>query len=594
MRAELIIVSLLLMFFMPSILPSASAGDVSFVRSYGGFSSDVAFDIFVDSEGIYTVGGTSSFGPNVPNAFLTIFNIDNNHRCSIALDLGLKDEAIAVAVHQDRVYMLGNIFGIDPPNYFIAVFDKQCSLQALRIFNISVNVEIKDLVIEPGNPPLLYIAGGSLNGAYIAKLDSELNIIWAQLFTLHGFKDVAEAVYFSNGRIYVAGSSFDGKSWNMFISVFDSEGKHIATRELINLRSGVAFDIVVLGEDIYLTGSIDYPDRYDEVILVKLDLSLTVQWARAFGTQLGHEVAYGLAAAGPIIYIAGYTAYLDYVIPGILLVGFTPEGNFLHAFVITGIPPSGVDKAFSATSFGECVYLAGGHLSWPLYYVIFNGQVNPLTITLNTLTPSINQASPLPITLSWNITSYKPEIDTPPSFTYDAFYAKFCPATFISTTTVTLTETKTITLTSVTETTKTITTTTASVITRTATVTTRTTETLTATMTMTTTAYEIINTTIIQIVPMTHLVNQTIFMTIPTTITNTRTFFTTVILTSMTEVAITRWITATQSTTQTSTAFITMTSTETLPTYALPTILLLIALVLTVAVLMKRRRRIQL
>ncbi|MEM3052778.1 MAG: hypothetical protein QXJ47_00280, partial [Candidatus Caldarchaeum sp.] len=69
---------------------------ISFRLSYGGAADDITTDIYVDANGIYTVGYTTSFGTNTPNAFLTIFNSDNTHRCSVALDLGASEEARAL------------------------------------------------------------------------------------------------------------------------------------------------------------------------------------------------------------------------------------------------------------------------------------------------------------------------------------------------------------------------------------------------------------------------------------------------------------------------------------------------------------------
>ena len=108
------------------LFPTALGELTSFKRIYGGSGFDAARDIYVDSSGIYMVGVTNSFGGNPPNAYLTIFNTDpgNTHRCSVAVDLGANEEGVGVAVHAGKVYLLGRTsFGLNPPNFFIAVFD---------------------------------------------------------------------------------------------------------------------------------------------------------------------------------------------------------------------------------------------------------------------------------------------------------------------------------------------------------------------------------------------------------------------------------------------------------------------------------------
>jgi hypothetical protein len=76
------------------LFPTALGELTSFKLIYGGSGLDAARDIYADSSGIYMVGVTSSFGGNPPNAYLTIFNTDNTHRCSVAVDLTGNEEGV--------------------------------------------------------------------------------------------------------------------------------------------------------------------------------------------------------------------------------------------------------------------------------------------------------------------------------------------------------------------------------------------------------------------------------------------------------------------------------------------------------------------
>ncbi|GBC69463.1 hypothetical protein HRbin01_01161 [archaeon HR01] len=211
MRMKTLFASCLLAALLFAGMVTVAAEVVSFRRSYGGSVDDITMDIYVDSNGIYTVGFTTSFGPNTPNAFLTIFNSDNSHRCSVALDLGASDEARALTFHNNKIYMLGKTTaGSTVPNHFVAVFDTSCNLQAIKLYDIGPGEEPTDIDVEPAASPSFYVVGYQPGiGGFVEKLDSSLNMVWAKNFKVRDVTDVANAVTFSGGRIW-----FNGCGWN--------------------------------------------------------------------------------------------------------------------------------------------------------------------------------------------------------------------------------------------------------------------------------------------------------------------------------------------------------------------------------------------
>jgi hypothetical protein len=80
------------------------------VVTFGGSNPDFARGIFVDSNHIYVVGETNSFGPNTPNLFLSIFRLDNSHKCSVAVDLGsgIVERGWKVVAYGGNVYVSGD------------------------------------------------------------------------------------------------------------------------------------------------------------------------------------------------------------------------------------------------------------------------------------------------------------------------------------------------------------------------------------------------------------------------------------------------------------------------------------------------------
>ncbi|MEM3111211.1 MAG: hypothetical protein QXG41_08645 [Candidatus Caldarchaeum sp.] len=549
-----------------SVIPFVYAELVSFRRSYGGANNDWTNDIFVDSNGVvYTVGVTYSFGAGHPNAFLTIFKSDNTHHCSVAVDIGgSADEAVALTVHAGRVYVLGTTgFGPNPSNHFIAVFDTSCNLQAFKVFDLGGNEEITDIAVEPSPTPYLYVVGRQAGfGAYLARIDSALNLVWAKFFKVRSGDDAANAVVFSEGHVYVAGSSNDGTSLNMFVSVFRATGAHAATREVGGSSNEEAFDLIVSGGSIYLTGYTEFPGRLDEVLLAKIDPTYTVAWLKAFGTASGNERSHGVAVAGGLVYVTGYTTY-----PGtddVLLAAFKPDGSLSHSFFITG-GPGGGDVGFSIASAGSCVYPAGRHQNWPLFYAVFDGEVNSVAMTVNTLTPSEAVVTPSTVSASPGVVSYTPTLDIAAAF--NSFYSRFCPDMLVSITTSTVTST------------------------------TGTTVTSTSTSTVTTTAYAISSTTLTQTSSVILVVTQTAVTTIPTTVSQTVTTTQTTTSTSSTTTTSTYTTTATQIQTQTSSTTLTLITVTTavfaepFTTSTLPMLILFIVALAVAAVIASRRAR---
>ncbi|MEM2096198.1 MAG: hypothetical protein QXX19_02950 [Candidatus Caldarchaeum sp.] len=545
-----------------TVVHAVDAELVSFRRSHGGAGDDLTLDIYVDSNGIYTVGRTSSFGPDTPNGFLTIFNSDNSHRCSVSFNVGAgsSDEAVALAVHGGRIYVLGNTdHGANPPNHFIAVFDTSCNLQSFKLFDLGVNEGVADIAVEPSATPYLYVVGyQSVSGAYIAKIDTSLNVVWSKFFRVRGGNDVANAVAFSAGRVYVAGDSNDGSSLNMFVSVFDTAGTHTATREIGGATNEQAFDILVSGGSIYLTGYTDYAGRLQEVILAKLDSSYAVSWIKAFGSSTGNERGLAVAAAGGLVYVVGQTDLLGSV--DVLMTAFAGDGSLSHSFGIVGAG-GGDDVAYSVSSLGSCVYPAGQHSSLPLIYIIFDGEVNAVAMSVNTLTPTTATATPTTISASPAVGSFTPQIDTTAAI--NSFYSRFCPDTIVSTTTSTTTSTV------------------------------GTTVTTTSTSTTTTTAYAIATTTFTQTSSVIVVVSQTSVTTISTTATQTlsttATRTTTETFSATSTTVLTEVRTSTQSTTQTLTAVTTVAFPEPFSTFILPILVVLVVAVAATALITRRR-----
>lgn len=530
---------------------------VAFRRGFGGAASDVAQSIDVDGNGIYVVGTTDSFSVNAPNAYLTIFNSDDTHRCSVSIDLGGDDLGIAVKVHGNRVYMLGQTnFGPAPPNFFIAAFDTNCGLQSFMLYDLGGVEAVYDLAVEPSASPSLYVVGSQTGaGALIVKVNSTLNFIWGRIFKVRDAADEAFGVSLSGGRVYVTGKATPPGSSNIFLTVFDVNGNHVASRELATAADEQGYDIVVQGGEIYLVGSVDYPGRGLESVIAKFNSTLVLQWVKAYGTT-SNERGYSVDAAGGLLYLTGETTALGSV--DAMLVAVTLAGDISHSFVVVG-NPSAVDRGLGIKASGSCILFTGERAGWPMFYVIGDMSANTLSVTISSLTPSITNAVATAISPPPSTASFSPSIDS--SSPQDAFYTRYCPDTLIRETTTTRTTTALTTSTSV--------------------------ETLITTQT----AYNIVTTTVSTTSFLT--TTSTSYTTATSTITETLTYLTTrTEVTSRTDTqTTTKTVTREATTTQTQTSTSTVLFAEPFTTYILPALIALVAILIAASLILSRRRR---
>lgn len=554
-RSTFIAVAVLL---LTSTLVPAEAALVAFRRGFGGPLNDVSRSIDVDGNGIYLVGTTESFGANPPNVFVTIFNADDTHRCSVLLDLGGDDRGAAVKSYNNRLYVTGQTdFGPTPPNFFAAILDTNCGLQGFRVYDFGGPETVYDLAVEPSAPPNLYVVGSQSGaGAFVIKLNATLHPVWGRMFKVKSGDDEARGVAFSGGRVYVAGNATQSGSDNIFLTIFDANGNHVATRELATAADDVGRAVAVLGGEIYLAGFTDYPGRGLEAVIAKFDSSLALQWVRAYGST-SNEIGNSIDLAGGLIYVTGETTALGS--QDVMLVAVAPNGGISHSFLLTGASLSAPDVGYDLRASGSCVLVTGERGGWPMFYVISDIAVNSLSVTVAAPTPSVANVAATAISTLPGTASFSPTIDA--SAPQDAFYTRFCPDTLVRETTTTQTTTTLTTSTSI------------------------------STLTTTQTAYNIMTTTMTQV----ETTTKTSLTTATTTLTSAETSTATTTRTEVTSrtetLTTTRTITREETTTQTLASTSTVLFAEPFTTYILPALIALIAVIVGVTLAFRRRHR---
>ena len=561
MRKVLVILVALALLIGTQIV-AANAAVVTFRQSFGGSNSDFAYGIFVDSSHIYIVGETNSFGPipfNPPNLFLSIFRLDNSHKCSVAVDLGVLERGKKVVAHGVNVYVVGDTNYGGNPNVLVVKFDTNCNVLGAAVYDVDGADYPFGLTISPDGSTL-YIAGRSTNGAHLlAVITSDLSVAWARRFnfTNPGAGDIAYSVAFSGNKLYVTGRT---STEHLFVSRFDAPlGNHEASRVFATSYPEEGRDLVVAGGKVYVAGIYDDPSKLREFLFMRLDPNtLNLELARTFGTNAFDDVT-SLSMVGGLAYAVGMSNYFGS--PDAALFAVNPStGDLSHAFVLAR--DASVQIAQDSASTGSCLIHTGASDGWPAFYGVLDAvTAGTISFTISSPTPSIATPSVTPAFPTPTATGFTPTFNTPAMG--DAFYSWFCPDVLVVSTTTTSTVLTTSTLST----------------------------TVTSVVGSTTTVYDVRTTTITQtsVTTTTSSTTTTLTQTATTTRTETTTLTqsTTYSTTTTLSTTLTYSTTTTLSTTTTSTQYFA----EPVSTYVLPALLAVIAALLGASMVVGRRRR---
>lgn len=316
--------------------------ELDWAKQIGGTGYNIGYSIATDSAGnTYTTGyfsGTADFDPGIGTYNLTsfgdgdIFILKMNSFGDFlwAKQFGGNDYAIGLRISLDN---LGNI-------YLAGIFENTIDVDpSANIYNLSAV---------------------GINDAFVAKMDSSGNFIWAKQFGGVGSEIIASTLDIDNsGNIYTIGyfsntvdfdpgvGTYNLTSFgegDIFISKLDSSGSLVWVKRIGGINTDEGEDIKVddLGNNIYITGgfrgTIDF-DPNDgvfnmtssgsrDIFISKLDTSGNLIWANrigSIGADRGHSIA--LDNIDDFLYITGeYSGSPDFD-PGIGTYTLTSAGG---------------------------------------------------------------------------------------------------------------------------------------------------------------------------------------------------------------------------------------------------------------------------
>ncbi len=335
---------------------------VQFAKTFGGSDYDYAYSVQQTIDGGYIVaGGTWSFGAGLYDIIL--LKLDGSGNVQWAKTFGGSSDDYANSVRQttDGGYIVAGetySFGAGSWDIILLKLDGSGNVQWAKTFGgsdedvaISVQQTTDGGYILAGYTGSFGAGGGDI---LLLKLDGSGNVQWAKTFG--GFDwDIASSVQqTTDGGYIVAGQtgSFGAGGADIILLKLDGSGNVQWAKTFGGFDWDIAVPVQQTTDGGYIvagqTGSFG-AGLYD-IILLKLDGSGNVQWAKTFGGS-SDDYAYSVQQTTDGGYIvAGFTASFGAGSADFFLLKTDPNGDIGSCGIVQSIGPTVTTPTPSVTS----------------------------------------------------------------------------------------------------------------------------------------------------------------------------------------------------------------------------------------------------
>jgi alpha-tubulin suppressor-like RCC1 family protein len=353
--------------FVSKLDPS---GNLIWAKGFGGSSTDLGYEIAVDSTGnVYATGyfeGTSDFDPSAG-----AFNLTSN---------GERDVFVLKVNPSGDLLWAKNFGGVNTETGYSLAVDGTGNVYTTGTFEFTAD-------FDPGAATTnLSSAGGS--DVFVSKLDSSGNLIWAKRFGGSSDDSGRSIAVDSSGNVYTTGYfqgtvDFDpgaattnltsAGSDDIFISQLDLSGNLIWAKRIggsgVDNGNSIAVDST---GNVYTTGLFSGTADFDpgavtfnlttagqtDAFVSKLDPSGNLLWAKRIGgSSVDHGDALAVNSTGNIYTAGRFYATADFD-PSEGTTNLTPAGG-VDVFLLK-LTPSGDAQASAAPSAPTLNSLTGG------------------------------------------------------------------------------------------------------------------------------------------------------------------------------------------------------------------------------------------
>ncbi len=258
---------------------NASDGSSIWFKTIGDRGDDYVCSAIADSSGnIYIVGKTSSYGTSPGRGYdALIVKLNQSGEVEWALTLGnatTDEEATAVTMVDGYLYVAGY-----SRNYsFIAIVNASTG-SIVRLIGLPETMLIRSITVNSSN---IYVAGSIGDDAFIARLNLNGSIIWAEAFGQSGIEDDARFIIMgSNGNLYVAGYTESyGQGGDAYVAEIVSENGSITWLRTIGgpRYDDVNYVYVNSSGYMYIAGTASSYGNNTYVMLFSPTLNTSLNW----------------------------------------------------------------------------------------------------------------------------------------------------------------------------------------------------------------------------------------------------------------------------------------------------------------------------
>lgn len=287
------------------------------IKYFGGGGDDDAFRVTADNGYLYISGReTSSAYNNYWESFLLKMDLTGNILWKKRYDYGYYTYGYATRISANNIFFAnyaaeyGNRARLYP-NFIRA------DLNGNVIWKKTLNTYyagLQGLDIAAGNMYLYGLFYGTNDDMSISKVDLDGNIAWNKQSNGIGYEQIRRVVN-DGTKLYsaVLQTNTSGSYWQPAIITFDLDGNVLWAKTLsYSLNHAYAYDIIVAGDYVYLTGMLESgPAGSRDIFLTKFDKSGNIVWNKTIGAS-SNEMGYGLGTDGSNIYIGGASSNNSY------------------------------------------------------------------------------------------------------------------------------------------------------------------------------------------------------------------------------------------------------------------------------------------
>jgi uncharacterized delta-60 repeat protein len=419
-----------------ALFTQSAYAQVSFAKTYGGTSYDLAYSVQQTSDGGYIVAGfTYSFSAGYSDIFLV--KTDANGNIIWAKTYGGTNYNWARSVQQtsDGGYIVAGStysFGGGYYDIFLIKTDASGNIIWAKTYGGIYYSDYASSVQQTSDGG--YIVAGWTNSfgaggydAFLVKTDANGNIIWAKTYGGTNWDYASSVQQTSDGGYIVAGytESFGAGGYDAFLIKTDANGNIIWAKTYGGIGDNRAYSVQQTSDGGYIVAgrTNSFGGGGSDIFLVKTDANGNIIWAKTYGgTNWDYASSVQQTSDGGYI-VAGYTQSFGAGWEDIFLVKTDANGNIIWAKTYGG---TNVDTASSVQQTSDGGYIVAGYTqSFGEGGDIFliktdaNGNIGSCGIVQNasptetTPSPTVTTPSPSISSVSPTVNSVSPTITSP-------------------------------------------------------------------------------------------------------------------------------------------------------------------------------------